>query len=142
MWDYVLEKSKDNKLKKEKDQYLYFKIKQNHVEQASTNQPSEKQEKKKLQVHLQSVKTSFAKTIVVTTVRDITPMKELEKQRALIKLKTVAFGSAAHELKNPLNAINNSLNLLEGRITNPRDITFFNMAKNCSKLMLSLVKDF
>jgi signal transduction histidine kinase len=69
-------------------------------------------------------------------------MKELEKQKALIKLKTIAFGSAAHELKNPLNAINSSLELLKGRLTDSRDLTFFNMARNCSKLMLSLVKDF
>jgi signal transduction histidine kinase len=78
----------------------------------------------------------------VTAVRDITHFKELEKQKSLNKLKTIAFGSAAHELKNPLHAINKSLELLEGRLTEPRDINLFNMARNCSKLMLSLVKDF
>jgi signal transduction histidine kinase len=88
------------------------------------------------------VNTSYAGQLVVTTVRDITLLKNFEKQRALIKLKTVAFGSAAHELKNPLNAINSSLNMLEGRFKTPEDLTFFNVAKNCSKLMLSLVKDF
>jgi nitrogen-specific signal transduction histidine kinase len=118
MWDSIVQKSKnDLRLCKEKDFDLYYKLDATPAHDTDPRKPAS--EKKKLQVHMQKVKTAFASTIMVTTLRDITPMKELEKQRALIKLKTLAFGSAAHELKNPLNAIKNSLNLLEGRLTNP-----------------------
>jgi signal transduction histidine kinase len=38
---------------------------------------------------------------------------ELEKKKNMAKLQTVAFASAAHEFKNPLNAIVSSLDILE-----------------------------
>jgi signal transduction histidine kinase len=38
---------------------------------------------------------------------------ELEKQKNLSSLKTVAFAQAAHEFRNPLNGITSSLELLE-----------------------------
>ena len=38
---------------------------------------------------------------------------EVEKQKSLAKIKTIAFAYAAHEFKNPLNAIVQSLDLLE-----------------------------
>ena len=56
-------------------------------------------------------------------------------------MKTLAFASAAHEFKNPLNAISNSLELLDPLIDHSKGHQFFKTAKNCSDLMLFLVKD-
>jgi signal transduction histidine kinase len=57
-------------------------------------------------------------------------------------MKTVAFASAAHEFKNPLNGILSSLEILEPKIkNNATGRQFFKIAKNCSNLMLFLVKD-
>ena len=56
-------------------------------------------------------------------------------------MKTIAFASAAHEFRNPLNAITQSLALLENQIHDERGKLYFNTAKSCSNLMLNLVKD-
>jgi signal transduction histidine kinase len=56
-------------------------------------------------------------------------------------MKTIAFASVAHEFRNPLNGIITSLNLLEGKINLETCGTNYNVAKNCSKLMLFLVND-
>jgi signal transduction histidine kinase len=37
---------------------------------------------------------------------------ELERQKSMSEMKTVAFASAAHEFRNPLNAIVISLDIL------------------------------
>ena len=67
---------------------------------------------------------------------------EFEKQKQLSKVKTVAFASAAHEFKNPLNGIVSALEILEPLVQNERQGKyFFDVAKNCSNLMLFLVKD-
>ncbi len=41
---------------------------------------------------------------------------ELEHQKHSSALKTLAFASAAHEFKNPLNGIISSLDLLKDKI--------------------------
>jgi signal transduction histidine kinase len=56
-------------------------------------------------------------------------------------MKTIAFASAAHEFRNPLNGIISSLDLLEEKIDIQKCGTNYNVAKNCSKLMLFLVND-
>ena len=43
---------------------------------------------------------------------------ELEKTKNLSSLKTIAFASAAHEFRNPLNGIIASLDLLENMVDN------------------------
>lgn len=45
----------------------------------------------------------------MTTIRDMSKWLELEKQKTMSKMKTIAFASAAHEFRNPLNAITQSL---------------------------------
>lgn len=55
-------------------------------------------------------------------------------------MQTIAFASAAHEFRNPLNAIASSLEILEPLI-DPRGKKYYSLAKNCSNLMLFLVKD-
>ena len=50
--------------------------------------------------------------LLLATVRDMSNWLELEKQRNLNSLKTVAFAQAAHEFRNPLNGIINSLDVL------------------------------
>jgi signal transduction histidine kinase len=49
-------------------------------------------------------------------VRDMTNIIELERQKATSAIKTIAFASAAHEFRNPLNGIITSLNLLKDKI--------------------------
>lgn len=57
-------------------------------------------------------------------------------------MKTVAFASAAHEFKNPLNGILSSLEILEPKTkNNATGRQFFKIAKNCSNLMLFLIRD-
>jgi signal transduction histidine kinase len=56
-------------------------------------------------------------------------------------MKTLAFASAAHEFRNPLNAIVVSLDLLKPFISDENGIKYCQIAKNCSNLMLFLVKD-
>jgi signal transduction histidine kinase len=58
---------------------------------------------------------------------------EIERQKHESKIKTIAFASAAHEFRNPLNAILVSLDLLRDKI----DLTtggsvYFNIARNCA----------
>ncbi len=52
----------------------------------------------------------------MTTIRDISHWLELERQKTTSTLKTIAFASAAHEFRNPLNGIKTSLELLNDRI--------------------------
>ncbi len=77
----------------------------------------------------------------MTTIRDMSRWLELEKQKTMSEMKTIAFASAAHEFRNPLNAITQSLQLLNGLIDHTKGAKFFNIAKNCSNLMLYLVND-
>jgi signal transduction histidine kinase len=54
----------------------------------------------------------------------------------------VAFASAAHEFRNPLNGIVTSLELLKDDINQDRGgQLYYTTAMNCTKLMLFLVKD-
>lgn len=71
----------------------------------------------------------------------MSPWLELERQRNITELKTVAFASAAHEFRNPLNAIIASLDLLGEALTEPKDRMYIETARNCSQLMLYLIKD-
>jgi signal transduction histidine kinase len=66
---------------------------------------------------------------------------DLEKNKNLSKLQSLAFASAAHEFKNPLNAIVSSLDILEPLIDLDRGMQYYNLAKSCSNLMLFLVRD-
>lgn len=56
-------------------------------------------------------------------------------------IKTVAFASAAHEFRNPLNGIIASLNLLEPIYDKQKGEQYFSTAKHCADLMLFLVRD-
>jgi len=56
-------------------------------------------------------------------------------------MKTLAFASAAHEFRNPLNAISASLDVLSQFVNQERAQTFLRTAKNSSNLMLYLVND-
>ncbi|CDW73169.1 histidine kinase-dna gyrase b-and hsp90-like domain containing protein [Stylonychia lemnae] len=96
---------------------------------------------KRLQIFSNIISTS-QKPFVVTTIRDQSLYLELEKQKNITLAKTQAFASAAHEFRNPLGAIINSLDLLEDKILQDKGSQmFFKTAKNCSQLMLYLVND-
>ena len=56
-------------------------------------------------------------------------------------MKTLAFASAAHEFRNPLNGIITSLDLLKKKIDLSGGDKYFSIAYNCSRLMLFLVND-
>ncbi|TNV82855.1 hypothetical protein FGO68_gene13706 [Halteria grandinella] len=81
------------------------------------------------------------RNVVLTTIRDMSHWIELEQQRNLSKLKTVAFASAAHEFRNPLNAIQTSLALLDPKIDHQSCGRFFKVAKDCCELLVFLVRD-
>jgi signal transduction histidine kinase len=58
--------------------------------------------------------------VVLTTIRDMSNWIELERQKNMSSMKTVAFASAAHEFRNPLNAIDISLEMLTPLIQDDR----------------------
>jgi signal transduction histidine kinase len=58
--------------------------------------------------------------VVLTTIRDMSNWIELERQKNLSSMKTLAFASAAHEFRNPLNAIVVSLDMLNPLIQDER----------------------
>lgn len=99
------------------------------------------EEEPKLQMFSQLAEIEQGRMLTVTTIRDMSPWLELEKQRSLSELKTVAFAQAAHEFRNPLNAIIASLELISPSIKEERQRLYLDTARNCSQLMLSLVKD-
>lgn len=71
----------------------------------------------KLQLFSQVVEIVKGSRLVVSTIRDMSLWLELEIQKNLIKFKSLAFAQAAHEFRNPLNAIINSLDLIRSSIT-------------------------
>ncbi|CDW77636.1 multi-sensor hybrid histidine kinase [Stylonychia lemnae] len=95
---------------------------------------------KKLQVFSKVIQNG-KKQLVVTTIRNITEYLQLEREKNLTLAKTQAFASAAHEFRNPLSAIINSLDLLNGSIIDQNGRQYYNTARNCSNLMLYLVND-
>ncbi|TNV84043.1 hypothetical protein FGO68_gene11903 [Halteria grandinella] len=120
---------------------LYFRLGNNDEEMIGFEGEMEEESISKIQVFSQVVQVVHGKKIVVATLRDMSPWLDLEKQRNLGELKTLAFASAAHEFRNPLNAIISSINLLSDAISDPRDRTFYETARSCSHLMLYLIKD-
>ena len=78
---------------------------------------------------------------MLTTIRDMSKWQELEKHKNLSQMKTIAFAQAAHEFRNPLNAITQSLDMIESTEDEERKSFFFKVAKQSSKLMMYLVND-
>jgi signal transduction histidine kinase len=56
-------------------------------------------------------------------------------------MKTIAFASAAHEFRNPLNGIISALDLMKEKVDLSGGDIYYNIAKNCSRLMLFLAND-
>lgn len=98
------------------------------------------EEDKKLQVFSKVIASGTHK-IIITTIRDMSYWLELEKQKNITSMQTLAFASAAHEFRNPLNAITASLELLDPLIDHERGGQYFQIARSCSNLMMFLVKD-
>eukprot|EP00347_Sterkiella_histriomuscorum_P002149 403369283 len=96
--------------------------------------------KKKLQVFTSYIK-SGPKNYVLTTIRDMSFWLEYQKEKNMSSMKTIAFASAAHEFRNPLNAIMSSLELLEQYVQDERAEKFMKTAKISSNLMLYLMND-
>lgn len=73
----------------------------------------------------------------------------MERQQNTNRIMTLMFAQAAHEFRNPLNAIISSLDLLEDRLVDKQDGDggggegdyYFTVAKNCANLMLFLMND-
>lgn len=82
-----------------------------------------------------------SQSVVITTIRDMSQWIELERQKGITRTQTLAFASAAHEFRNPLNAIVASLELLKPLIDNEKGQKYYKIAKSCSSLMLFLVRD-
>eukprot|EP00347_Sterkiella_histriomuscorum_P012315 403369061 len=123
---------------------IYFKVKPKKNKQYPQNTNDQLQEtespQKILQVFTQTLRLGN-KVFVMTTVRDQSNWLEIEKQKNLSQLKTIAFASAAHEFRNPLNAINSSLHLLEEYVVKSLGKQYLSTAMNSSRLMLFLVND-
>ena len=77
----------------------------------------------------------------MTTIRDMSFWLELERQKTISSLKSIAFASAAHEFRNPLNGIQSSLHLLKDKIDHDSGGPYYTTAMDCTNLMLYLVKD-
>ena len=77
----------------------------------------------------------------MTTIRDMSHWLELERQKTSSALKTIAFASAAHEFRNPLNGILSSLQLLNDKIDHAKGGDYYRTAMDCTNLMLYLIKD-
>eukprot|EP00347_Sterkiella_histriomuscorum_P006698 403351777 len=139
IWDYIqLQQIMQNQslnLQQEhifSSEGIYFKYKDDKI--------NTKQDSKKLQVFSQTINTG-EKSLVITTIRDMSHWIELERQKNLTLFKTQAFASAAHEFRNPLGAIITSLELIKNHIDMDKVGQFYMTAKNCSNLLLFLVND-
>ena len=77
----------------------------------------------------------------MTTIRDMSYWLELERQKTTSALKTIAFASAAHEFRNPLNGIMSSLEFLNDKIDHTKGGEYYRTATDCTKLMLYLIRD-
>ena len=77
--------------------------------------------------------------MLLVTVRDMSIWAELERQKNLSSMKTIAFAQAAHEFRNPLNGIISSLDLLTSEVEESNN--YFKIAKSCSNTLLYLVND-
>jgi signal transduction histidine kinase len=84
----------------------------------------ESKNSKKLQVFTQII-SAGTQQIVMTTIRDMSYWLELEKLKNITETQTLAFASAAHEFRNPLNAIVSSLELLDPVIDHKRGHQYF-----------------
>jgi signal transduction histidine kinase len=98
---------------------------------------------KKLQIFSKLVDSGGGSSspLVMTTIRDMSFWLELERQKTISSLKTIAFASAAHEFRNPLNGILSSLQLLKDKIDHDSGGPYYTTAMDCTNLMLYLVKD-
>ncbi|TNV83597.1 hypothetical protein FGO68_gene16577 [Halteria grandinella] len=139
LWDYInnFDKSSVVTQKLQGEQSL------NLVNQYFTLQNAQNDGEQKEQTLLvfTNILNISGQQIVLTTVRDMSNFIELEKQKNMTKLKTIAFASAAHEFRNPLNAIESSLTILEPYIDKQKCGKFYQIAKDCSSLMIFLVRD-
>lgn len=50
--------------------------------------------------------------LFIVTLRDVSTLLQLEKEKAKSNCKSVAFAQAAHEFRNPLNGIQASLEMI------------------------------
>ncbi|CDW81611.1 histidine kinase-dna gyrase b-and hsp90-like domain containing protein [Stylonychia lemnae] len=125
---------------------LYFKLPK---DEGIFSSEQENLKYKILQVFTQSIGDGDQK-FVLTTIRDQSSWLEIEKQKNLSQLQTIAFASAAHEFRNPLNAIIQSLQLIDSSSdsnhssnssTNNQRQQYLQTALNSSQLMLYLVND-
>jgi signal transduction histidine kinase len=68
---------------------------------------------------------------------------ELQKTKDLQKERTVAFASAAHEFRNPLNGIIQSLEVMgaTNSVDMQRGAKSFHVAQSCASIMLCLAND-
>eukprot|EP00347_Sterkiella_histriomuscorum_P002212 403369038 len=136
IWDYVTQQKECYSLRQHDSQQaeldgVYFKYKiANHIEDQS---------KKILQVFSRKIQLG-QKTLLLTTLRDQSHWLEIEKQKNMSMMKTIAFASTAHEFRNPLNAINSSLHLLHNKVSQA-GYPYLETALNCSQLMLYLIND-
>lgn len=77
---------------------------------------------------------------MIATVRDMSHWLELERQKSLTLFKTRAFASAAHEFRNPLNAILGSLDSMSDKVKDEGK-PLYETAKQSANFMLHLVND-
>jgi signal transduction histidine kinase len=67
-------------------------------------------------VYLKSIKIDNVVSFLVT-LRDVSTLLELYEAQSFSKYKSVLLATASHELRNPLNGLISSLELLEPFVT-------------------------
>lgn len=66
--------------------------------------------------------------------------KELQRELVMKEYSQIMFTSINHELRTPINAIQNSLQILKPFLS-PIAIQYFEICESSSKFLLSLVND-
>ncbi|CDW87942.1 multi-sensor hybrid histidine kinase [Stylonychia lemnae] len=137
IWQYIMNKQfqseqiQDSEDDQHNSEGEFFKFKQIQQGQKTS---------KTLQVFSNLI-SNGQRYFVVATIRDMSLWIELQKQKNLTLAKTQAFAQAAHEFRNPLGAIINSLDLLHDSVDFKTGHSFYETAKNCSNLLLYLIND-
>ena len=73
-------------------------------------------ETKSLKLYCSKIIIDESQSLQMVTVKDMTPIYQLQMEKNINQAKTIAFSQAAHEFRNPLNGVLSSVEVLEGQL--------------------------